>query len=190
MRRHINAKRCENSAPHLAACPLLSAKQLPQDTHETQRLMALTTEQRLSPPHATGLNEDMNDPRSAQPSDHSARPAIGLPSDAHFDANTTAPASVPAQTEQAKQGKQKAVQGSIAGGTWVALIIGALLLILLLVFVLQNQEAVDITFLAWHFSFPTGVGFLLAAIAGALIMAMVGAIRMFQLRRQITKNKK
>lgn len=72
---------------------------------------------------------------------------------------------------------------TIAGSTWVAMIIGALLLILLLVFIMQNPEAVELKLFAWEFSVPSGVGFLLAAIVGALIMALVGGVRMFELRR-------
>ena len=82
------------------------------------------------------------------------------------------------------------VQGSFAGGTWIALIAGALLLIMLLVFIMQNQDQVDLVLFAWNFRFPAGIGFLLAAISGALIMALVGGVRMFQLRRQIIKTNK
>lgn len=82
------------------------------------------------------------------------------------------------------------VKSSFAGGTWVALIVGALLLIALLVFILQNQQQVELTLFAWAFTVPAGVGFLLAAILGALIMAMVGIVRMYQLRRQIKKANK
>ncbi|MEJ5996995.1 LapA family protein [Corynebacterium sp. H130] len=82
------------------------------------------------------------------------------------------------------------VRSSLAGGTWVALIFGILLLILLLVFILQNQQHVDLNLFTWSFSVPVGVGFLLAAIAGALIMTIVGGIRMLELRRQVKASRK
>ena len=82
------------------------------------------------------------------------------------------------------------VKGSFAGGTWIALIAGVLLLIVLLVFIMQNQNQVDLVLFAWNFRFPAGIGFLLAAIGGALIMALVGGVRMLQLRRQIIKTNK
>ena len=82
------------------------------------------------------------------------------------------------------------VKGSFAGGTWIALIAGALLLIVLLVFIMQNQNQVDLVLFAWNFRFPAGIGFLLAAIGGALIMALVGGVRMLQLRRHIIKTNK
>ena len=94
-------------------------------------------------------------------------------------------------TYPAMKAKQPSgVQGSFAGGTWIALIAGALLLIMLLVFIMQNQDQVDLVLFAWNFRFPAGIGFLLAAISGALIMALVGGVRMFQLRRQIIKTDK
>ncbi|MCK7636770.1 LapA family protein [Corynebacterium pygosceleis] len=76
---------------------------------------------------------------------------------------------------------------TLAGSTWVSMIIGALLLILLLVFIMQNQHTVDLTLFAWEFTVPAGVGVLLAAIAGALIMALVGGVRMLELRRELKK---
>lgn len=83
-----------------------------------------------------------------------------------------------------------AVKRTLAGGTWVALIIGALLLILLLVFILQNQQQVELNLFAWSFQFPAGVGYLFSAIAGALIMALVGGVRMIELHRQVRRLRK
>lgn len=81
----------------------------------------------------------------------------------------------------------KKVKASVAGGAWVALILGALLLILLLVFILQNQHTAELNFLAWQVTTPVGVTILLAAIAGALVMALVGGVRILQLRRQVKR---
>lgn len=92
-----------------------------------------------------------------------------------------APAPAPEKTK---------VRGSLAGGTWVALIFGTLLMILLLVFILQNQQQVEINLFTWAFQVPAGVGFLLAAIIGALIMAIVGGVRMLELRRQVKRSRK
>lgn len=112
----------------------------------------------------------------------------------HPTADTAAKKSAEPPTKPtypAMKAKQPSgVQGSFAGGTWIALIAGALLLIMLLVFIMQNQDQVDLVLFAWNFRFPAGIGFLLAAISGALIMALVGGVRMFQLRRQIIKTDK
>ncbi|WP_067976722.1 LapA family protein [Mycolicibacter icosiumassiliensis] len=74
-----------------------------------------------------------------------------------------------------------------AGALWSALIAGFLVLIVLLVFVTQNTRPVDLAFLAWTWSLPTGVAILLAAIGGGLLTALVGTARIFQLRRAAKK---
>ena len=79
------------------------------------------------------------------------------------------------------------VKGSIASSTWIALIIGFLLLILLIVFILQNQQSVELNIFAWSGAFPAGIAFLLFAIGGALFMALIGGWRMLELRRQIKR---
>lgn len=81
-------------------------------------------------------------------------------------------------------------KGGASGATWVALIIGLIILILLLVFVLQNMNDVLIAYMAWEFSLPLGVAMLLAAIAGALIMAMAGSIRLIVVTRRLHKLEK
>ncbi|MBD8028808.1 LapA family protein [Corynebacterium gallinarum] len=79
---------------------------------------------------------------------------------------------------------------TLVGGTWVALVVGALLLVALLIFILQNQAPVEMNILTWTFEIPAGVAYLLSAITGALIMAMVGGVRMFEYRRKIKKIQK
>lgn len=104
----------------------------------------------------------------------------------------TAPALDPEQQKAfAKfQKEQKKVKGSVAASTWIALILGFLLLILLIIFMLQNQQSVEMNFFTWSGQFPAGIAFLIFAIGGALIMALVGGLRMFELRRQLSKAKK
>lgn len=94
----------------------------------------------------------------------------------------------PVETTAPEKPAKPKVKGSLAGSTWVAMIVGLFLLIALLAFILQNQQPVELKLWTWEFSFPAGVGFLLAAIVGALIMALVGGVRMLELRRQAKKN--
>jgi uncharacterized integral membrane protein len=56
------------------------------------------------------------------------------------------------------------------------------LLILLLIFILQNTASVKINFLGAHGHLPFGVALLAAAVAGGLIVLIVGAARIAQLR--------
>ncbi|WP_308257558.1 LapA family protein [Pseudonocardia lacus] len=68
-------------------------------------------------------------------------------------------------------------------GLWTGLILSAIVLILLLVFILQNSTPVQITFLGLSGSLPTGVALLFAAIAGLLLVAIPGGLRILQLRK-------
>ena len=75
------------------------------------------------------------------------------------------------------------VRRSRTGGLWVGLILSALVLLFLLVFILQNSEPVLISFFALEGVLPSGVALLLAAIAGMLLVAIPGSLRILQLRR-------
>ena len=94
------------------------------------------------------------------------------------------PADVqPTELPVATSPEKPKVKGSLAASTWIALIIGAILLILLIVFILQNQQSVELNIFAWSGEFPAGIAFLLFAIGGALVMALIGGWRMMELRR-------
>lgn len=75
-----------------------------------------------------------------------------------------------------------------AGALWTALAGGFLVLILLLVFVMQNTDTTTIHMFGWAWQLPVGVALLLAAIAGGLLMFLVGTVRILQLRRAAKKN--
>lgn len=70
-----------------------------------------------------------------------------------------------------------------AATTWTGLVVGIVVAILLLIFILQNLDSVTFELFAWEFSLPAGISLLLAAIAGALIMALAGGVRIIQIRR-------
>ena len=71
---------------------------------------------------------------------------------------------------------------SRAGGLWVAAVVFACVLLLLLIFVLQNGQRVDVSFLGAHGNLPLGVALLLAAVFGVLLVALPGTARIMQLR--------
>jgi uncharacterized integral membrane protein len=68
------------------------------------------------------------------------------------------------------------------GGVWVAMGASAVVLLLLLIFILENQRQVNIGFFGAHASLPVGVAMLLAAVGGALIVIIPGTGRIIQLR--------
>ncbi|TLF79319.1 LapA family protein [Nocardia cyriacigeorgica] len=89
------------------------------------------------------------------------------------------PKTEPAVTPRPRRRLEK----SKAGYTWVGLVVAALLGIVLMIFILQNLERVEVDLLFWTFGMPLGVSVLLSVIAGALVMALVGGVRIMQLRR-------
>lgn len=117
-------------------------------------------------------------------------------------ASTTASSGTDASTTQPTQAAQEPVRVTldptldghqkqgITGATWIALILGALILILLLIFILQNNVSADFAFFGLGFSLPLGVAMLFAAIAGVLIAALLGSVRLFKLSRRVRKLEK
>lgn len=73
---------------------------------------------------------------------------------------------------------------------WVAAAAGALLVLLMLVFILQNGDRVRMYFLWMDFSLPLGVALLLTGASGALIVVVAGMARMLQLRLAAHRHRK
>lgn len=96
---------------------------------------------------------------------------------------TTTPAEYLASPESA-------VKFTRAAALWSAMIAGFLILIVLLVFILQNTDSATIHFLGWEWNLPLGVAILLAAVCGGLLTVAAGTARIFQLRRAAKRNLK
>jgi uncharacterized integral membrane protein len=72
-------------------------------------------------------------------------------------------------------------------GLWVGATVAALVLLVLLVFIIQNSQTVNISFFGAHGHLSLGVALLLAAIAGVLLVAVPGYGRILQLRRALRR---
>ncbi len=79
------------------------------------------------------------------------------------------------------------VRNTRTAQAWTGLIISAVVLVLLLVFILQNSDSTQLNVLFWVWNMPKGVAILFAAIVGALVTAMIGGARIFQLHRAAKK---
>lgn len=62
------------------------------------------------------------------------------------------------------------------------LIAAALALTVVMILIIQNAQAANISFLGIHLVLPLAVALILAAVAGALLMAAAGTARITQLR--------
>ncbi|WP_084484672.1 LapA family protein [Nocardia anaemiae] len=89
----------------------------------------------------------------------------------------------PTERQIVEPNGRKSVAKSRTGDTWVALVAAALIGMVVLIFILQNLEQQRVDLFFWDFSLPVGILVLLSVIAGALVMALVGGVRIIQLRR-------
>jgi len=75
-------------------------------------------------------------------------------------------------------------------GLRTGLIAGVLGLIVVMIFIIQNAHAVNISFLGAHLRVSLAVALILAVIAGALVMAAAGTARITQLRRIMRRDRR
>jgi uncharacterized integral membrane protein len=67
-------------------------------------------------------------------------------------------------------------------GAWTALVIGIVILVVILVFILQNLQSVEVHFLFLQGQLPLAVALLFAMVLGAVVVLSFGAGRILQLR--------
>ena len=80
------------------------------------------------------------------------------------------------------------VRRTRSSAIWIGLIAAALVLVALLIFVGQNSNRVSVHYLGANGRVPLAVALLLSAVAGLLIGAIPGTVRILQLRRAVKKN--
>jgi uncharacterized integral membrane protein len=97
------------------------------------------------------------------------------------------PSSIPVPTPQPAE---HVVRRTRMGGWWVASALFALVLLLLLIFVLENGQQADIGFFGAHGHLPLGIALLLAAILGVLLVVIPGTGRIIQLRMLARRHRK
>lgn len=130
-----------------------------------------------------------DDPRIGAPSpaDNPTAPYRPVPVPAARDGGPadrpTEPSGPAGSDEETAPGARVTPGRTTAGGTWVGIILGAVVLVFLLVFVLQNLQPVRVAFLGLQGTLPLGVWLLFAAVAGVLLLAIPGLGRLVQWRR-------
>ena len=73
---------------------------------------------------------------------------------------------------------------------WTLAAAGAFLVLLMLIFIFQNSDEVRLRFLMLDGSVPLGAALLLASVIGALIVVLLGAGRLFQMRLAARRHRK
>lgn len=112
----------------------------------------------------------------------STRPAAGEPTPARTQANGS---DALEQTQPVQRGRRPAPKRTRTSVAFNSLVAGAVVLILLLVFILENTQSVKISYFGASGHISLGVALLLAAVGGALLVGLAGAARVLQLRRRI-----
>lgn len=103
---------------------------------------------------------------------------------------TTPEASEPAASEPRSNEEQPdPLRGSRTSGLWTGLALISVLLILLIVFIAQNTDSVQVAFLGWQGEAPLSVALLAAAVAGLLLAVTAGSLRILQLRRRVRRER-
>jgi uncharacterized integral membrane protein len=115
----------------------------------------------------------MTGPSYARPEDD--RPGTGEP----YPEQTYTP---PAEEPGTRPAPQRVPGRTRTGSLWVSVGAAAVVLLLLLIFILQNGSRVKINIFGAHPQLPLGVALLLAAVLGALLVVLIGAARVLQLR--------
>lgn len=100
----------------------------------------------------------------AEPPERAPEPGLEIPP----PGGTTEPLQKPRSTR--------------ASAAWTALAVGLALLVVVVVFILENLQDVKVTFFGLHWKIPLGLDLLLAAALGGAVVFAAGALRMLQLR--------
>ena len=85
---------------------------------------------------------------------------------------------------------QHRIKRTRTSGIWVAVGFFGVVLLLLLIFILQNGTQVSVSYLGMHGHLPLGVALLLAAVCGVLLVVLAGAARISQLRTTARRHRR
>lgn len=77
---------------------------------------------------------------------------------------------------------------SRTSGAWFAVVLLAALLLFLVIFIAQNTQDVEVSFLVWEGRAPLAVSLLVASLVGIVIAVVAGSLRILQLRRRVRRH--
>jgi uncharacterized integral membrane protein len=143
------------------------------------------------------MAQDLSVPSPAAPeppaaADEPGMPALSGPAAAEHEPPPAAPEPHPPEPhvpEPAQPAPKAApVQRTRLSGLWIAIGCFAVVLLFALIFVLQNSQSVEISYLGAHGHLPLGVAMLLAAVVAVLLVGLAGTARILQLRAAARRN--
>ena len=89
------------------------------------------------------------------------------------------------QDPPARTGEKDPLRHSRTSGVWFAVVALAVLLLLLIVFIAQNTEKVNVAFFGFDGQAPLAVTILISVLVGLLLAVVAGTLRILQLRRRV-----
>ncbi len=121
----------------------------------------------------------MTDPRDLPPAESTA-PSEDPPAAAE---------PTPGESRPGAPARPEIVPRTRTGALWVMLGAVVALLVLLIVFIVQNDQDVDIEFLGFNGTVTLGLAMLIAAVIGAGLTVIAGTARIIQLRMVARRNR-
>src|SRR5580658_6743743 len=128
-------------------------------------------------------------PVTTEPQPVPAPPADGSWPAAGHEPAGAAPGAPPTPAAPAASQHHQLKRTRISG-LWVAVGFFAVILLLLLIFILQNGTTVQIAYFGAHGRLPLGVAMLLSAVCGVLLVVLAGAARISQLRTTARRHRR
>ena len=89
---------------------------------------------------------------------------------------------IPPKNQGAPTPSPSALATTRAAAAWFATAVALVLLVLLIILILQNQDVITLHYLGFTGSLPLGTALFIAAVAGGALVAIVGVVRLTQLR--------
>ena len=73
---------------------------------------------------------------------------------------------------------------------WLAVVLLAAVLVVLIVFIAQNTQRVQVSFFGWDGQTPLAVALMIAAAGGLILAAIAATLRMWQIRRRVRRGQR
>jgi lipopolysaccharide assembly protein A len=145
-------------------------------------------------PVPTPSQADAPLPRATYGGAEPAVPDVQVPAETPPPAETYPPvqetpppaAAPPPVTEQ----PPLRIKRTRTSGIWVSVGFFAVILLLLLIFILQNGAKVSVNYMGAHGHLPLGVALLLSAVCGVLLVVLAGAARISQIRTTARRHRR
>ena len=124
------------------------------------------------------------------PPERPAPDATAAPPPANADPTDATPTreDPPVGREPEPPTPEDPLRGSRTSGAWIGLAVVAILLVLLVIFVAQNTQKVQVAFLGWEGQTPLAVAILASVVTGLVVAAIAGSLRIIQLRRRVKRS--